>query len=43
MIRHSLKYVSWKQPKEMADDLKTIYRAGTAEEARENLDTFSEK
>jgi len=43
MVRYSLKYVSWKQRKEMADDLKTIYRAGTAEEARENLEVFSEK
>ena len=43
MVRYSLKYESWKQRKEMADDLKTIYRAATAEEAKENLDTFSEK
>jgi len=27
----------------MADDLKTIYRSSTAEEARENLEVFSEK
>ncbi|MBT3839190.1 MAG: transposase, partial [Candidatus Marinimicrobia bacterium] len=26
MVRNSLKYVSWKQRKEMATDLKTIYR-----------------
>ena len=37
MVRHSLKYVSWKQRKEMAADLKTIYRASTVEEAYENL------
>jgi len=43
MVRNSLKYVSWKQRKEMADDLKTIYRASTAEEARDNLEVFSEK
>ena len=43
MVRNSLKYVSWKQRKEMADDLKTIYRASTAEDARENLEAFSEK
>ncbi len=43
MIRHSLKYVSWKQRKEMADDLKTIYLAGTGEEAKENLANFAQK
>ncbi|MBC8193683.1 MAG: IS256 family transposase [FCB group bacterium] len=43
MVRHSLKYVSWKQRKEMAEDLKTIYTAGTAEEAETNLDIFAEK
>jgi len=43
MVRNSLKYVSWKQRKEMADDLKTIYRASTAEEARENLEAFALK
>ena len=43
MIRNSLKYVSWKQRKEMATDLKTIYRADTVELAEENLDLFAEK
>lgn len=43
MVRHSLKYVSWKQRKEMADDLKTIYRAGTAEEAHNHLEAFATK
>jgi len=43
MVRNSLKYVSWKQRKEMADDLKTIYRASTAEEARDNLEVFAQK
>lgn len=43
MVRHSLKYVSWKQRKEMADDLKTIYRAATIDEAQTNLDLFSDK
>lgn len=43
MVRHSLKYVSWKQRKEMAKDLKTIYRASTVEEAESNLDAFAEK
>ena len=43
MIRNSLKYVSWKQRKEMASDLKTIYRADTVELAEENLDLFAKK
>jgi len=43
MVRHSLKYVSWKQRKEMADDLKTIYSSATVEEAQDRLDVFSDK
>jgi len=43
MIRNSLKYVSWKQRKEMATDLKTIYRADTVALAEENLDLFAQK
>jgi putative transposase len=43
MVRHSLKYVSWKQRKEMAADLKTIYQASTIDEAREALNIFAEK
>ena len=43
MVRHSLKYVSWKQRKEMAADLKTIYRASTVEQAESNLEIFAKK
>lgn len=43
MVRHSLKYVSWKQRKEVATDLKTIYQATTAEEAEMNLAAFEAK
>lgn len=43
MVRNSLKYVSWKQRKEMATDLKTIYRASTVEQAWSNLELFAEK
>jgi len=43
MVRNSLKYVSWKQRKEMAKDLKAIYRASTVEEARTNLEVFAQK
>lgn len=43
MVRNSLKYVSWKQRKEVAADLKAIYQAPTAEQAEMELMTFEEK
>lgn len=43
LVRHSLNFVSWKQRKEMADDLKEIYSAPTVEQAEVNLETFEEK
>lgn len=43
MVRHSLKYVSWKRRKEVAADLKTIYTAATVEQAAINLEEFSRK
>lgn len=43
MVRNSLKYVSWKQRKEVAADLKTIYQAPTAEQAEMELMAFEEK
>lgn len=43
LVRHSLNFVSWKQRKEMADDLKEIYSAPTVEQAEANLVTFGEK
>ena len=43
MVRNSLKYVSYKDRKEVATDLKQIYRATTEEEAIQALDLFSEK
>ena len=43
MVRHSLNYVSWKQRKEVAADLKTIYSASTIEEAEFNLEQFENK
>jgi transposase-like protein len=36
-IRHTLKYVTWKDRKAFAADLKTIYQAATREEAETNL------
>lgn len=43
LVRHSLNYVSWKQRKEVATDLKTIYQAPTVEMAVKNLDVFAAK
>ncbi|HYJ87388.1 MAG TPA: IS256 family transposase [Pyrinomonadaceae bacterium] len=43
LVRHSLKYVGWQQRKEVAADLKTIYRAATAAEAEQRLGEFSLK
>jgi putative transposase len=36
-IRHSLKYVTWKDKKAFVADLKTVYQAATREEAEANL------
>jgi putative transposase len=43
LVRHSLNYVGWKQRKEVAADLQTIYRAATREEAECRLDEFAQK
>ena len=43
LLRHSLSYVSYKQRKEVAADLKSIYTAATLEEAENRLLEFSEK
>ena len=43
MVRNSLKYVSWKQRKEVATDLKKIYQSSTAEQAEMCLVDFGEK
>ena len=43
MVRHSLNYVSWKQRKEVAADLKTIYQTTTVELAEKNLEAFAAK
>lgn len=42
-VRNSLKYVSYKHRREVAKDLKKIYRSITEEEARMELDGFSAK
>jgi putative transposase len=43
MIRNSLRYVSWKDRKALASDLKTVYHASSEDEARENLEAFARK
>lgn len=43
MVRNSLRYVSWKQRKEVAADLKSIYQAPTAVMAEVELTAFEEK
>ena len=42
-VRNSLKYVPWKERKQVANDLKQIYQASTKEQARLKLDEFEEK
>ncbi|MCK4301269.1 MAG: IS256 family transposase [candidate division Zixibacteria bacterium] len=43
MVRNSLKYVSWKERKAVAADLKTIYSAPNVEAAEESLTAFEAK
>lgn len=43
MVRHSLRYVSWKQRREVAADLKKIYSSPTAEQGLKELSKFREK
>jgi putative transposase len=42
-VRGSLNYVSWKQRKQVAADLKPIYQAATAADAELRLDEFAAK
>jgi putative transposase len=41
LVRASLNYVMWKESKAVAQDLKQIYRAATAEEAQQRLGEFA--
>ena len=43
MVRHSLNYVTSRDRKEVAGDLKLIYQSTTAEQAAMQLDTFAGK
>jgi len=42
-VRHSLRYVSWKQRKAVAADLRRIYAAATLVEAEHALEDFAER
>jgi putative transposase len=43
LVRGSLNYVNWKERKQVAHDLKSIYRATTEEEAERQLAIFAER
>ena len=43
LVRNCLNYVSWKERKAVAADLKPIYGAATSDEGRQRLEGFAEK
>lgn len=43
IVRHSLNYVSWKQKREAAADLRTIYTASSRQAGEQALEEFSAK
>ena len=43
MVRNSMRYVSWKDRKQVARDLKQVYRAANEKIAQNNLDSFVQK
>ena len=43
MVRNSVRFVNWKDRKEICSDLKTIYKAATEELAETALDDFGQK
>ena len=43
MVRNSVKYVSWKDRKQICSDLKMIYTSSTEQQAQEQLEIFSER
>ena len=43
LVRASLNYVSWKQRRAVAGDLRRIYRAATAETGEQELEAFARK
>jgi putative transposase len=43
MVRNSLRFVSWKDRKKVAGDLKSVYRAATEEQAKMHLVEFADQ
>jgi putative transposase len=43
LVRHSLRYVNWKERKAVAADLRAIYAAATVEAAEQALESFEKK
>jgi len=43
MIRNSVKFVNWKDRKQLCQDLKQIYSAPTEQQAQMHLDSFADK
>ncbi len=43
LVRASLNYVGWKERKQVAQDLKSVYRAATEDEARREMASFAER
>lgn len=43
MVRNSMRFVSWKDRKVLARDLKQVYRASSEKQAFANLETFERK
>ena len=43
LVRASLNYVGWKEPKQVAQDLKSVYHAATEEESRRQMAVFAER
>ena len=43
MVRNSMKFVPWKDYKEIAADLKIIYQSATEEQALSSLESFAER
>jgi putative transposase len=43
LVRASLNYVGWRERKPVAQDLKSVYRAATEEEARREMAAFAER
>lgn len=41
LVRHNLNFVSWKQRKQVAADLRTIYTAATVDEVAVALEKFA--